>query len=129
MDALNMTIEARDQQIVELKDSVVMAEVKTRKAMEKLSKIQAGEAQENIDRSIDFLNKKMGADFGRHEMINRQGLVSNSNNRLNSYLGSKTPELPAFNIKENDTQRSIEENSFRMMDAQPSSVRPARLLQ
>lgn len=113
---------------MELKDSVVLAEVKTRKAMEKLSKIQAGEAQENIDRSVDFLGKKLGADFGRQEMINRQGLVSNSNNRLNSYMNSKTPELAGMYAKENETQRSIDENSFRHMDPLPSSVRPARLL-
>ena len=57
MDALNLTLEARDEHIILLKDSVVEAEIKTRKTMDKLSKIQAGEAQENIDKSIDFLSK------------------------------------------------------------------------
>ena len=33
--------------------------------MDKLNKIQAGEAQDNIDKSIDFLSKKMNIDPSR----------------------------------------------------------------
>jgi hypothetical protein len=39
MDVLNITLEARNENIVSLKDSVVEAEIKTRKAMDKLSVI------------------------------------------------------------------------------------------
>jgi hypothetical protein len=85
MDALNMTIDSKNEHITQLKDSVVEAEMKSRKALDRLTKIQAGEAQENIDKSIDFLSKKMHMDPTRRDNMNNQGVLTNSNNRLNSY--------------------------------------------
>ena len=65
MDALNITIEAKNQQIIELKDSVVEAEIKTRKMLDRLNKIQSGEAQASIDSAMEMLGNKMNLDLTR----------------------------------------------------------------
>jgi len=57
MDALNMTIDTKDEQIEQLKDSVLQAEIKARKTLEKLNKATSGEAQNSIDQAMTMLSK------------------------------------------------------------------------
>jgi cell division protein FtsB len=49
MDALQMTIDMKDEQIKNLKDSVVESEIKARKLLDRLNKSESGAAQSNID--------------------------------------------------------------------------------
>ena len=58
MDALQMTIDMKDGQIKDLKDSVVESEIKARKLLDRLNKSESGAAQSNIDQAMSMLNRK-----------------------------------------------------------------------
>lgn len=131
MDALNLTIDAKNQQIEDLKNSVVEAEIKSRKAVDRLNKVQAGEAQENIDKSLLFLNQIGIRDARKMQDMENQGVLSNSDNRLNTFMPEKlTPEAAVQQLKAQQSRLGMDENSASSYSFQDShSVRPAKMLQ
>lgn len=139
MDALNLTIESKSSQVEELKNSVVEAEIKSRKAVDRLNKIQAGEAQENIDKSLNFLNQMGIREPKRAQQMEDQGVLTNSDNRLNSYMPDKltllTPETALAQLKvKNKAQPfttfkdDMSMSSYSFQDSH-NQARPAQLLQ
>ena len=55
LEAANMTIKAKETTIIDLKQSIVMGEIKARRLLEQLNENVSGEAQENIDNTLNVL--------------------------------------------------------------------------
>ena len=99
IEGLNLILDGKEQQIQELKGAIVQGEIKCRRLLEQLNSEVSKSAQENIDNTLNVLQRKFGND--RIEKQKQSGFISNADNRLQALMNVDRPKLtPELALKE-----------------------------
>ena len=100
IDAQSQILDNKEEQINVLKAAIVTGEIKCRRLLDQLNTEVQNSAQENIDNTLNVLQRKFGGG-DRVEKQKQSGFVSNADDRLTALMNFDRPKLtPELALKE-----------------------------